>query len=86
MINLLDFEPWWRFGVALLIGAMLGMVLIMEGLHQPIPRGYIYFAMAFSIFVEIINLRVRASKIAAPVKLRQPYLQENLADKLIKGE
>jgi len=53
---------------------LIGMALIMEGFHQPIPRGYIYFAMAFSIFVEIINLRVRASKIVAPVKLRQPYL------------
>lgn len=52
----------------------------------PIPRGYIYFAMAFSVFVETINLRVRASKVAAYVKLRQPYLQENLSDKPIERE
>jgi len=63
---------------------LIGMALIMEGLHQPIPRGYIYFAMAFSIFVEMGNLRVRASKVAAPVILRQPYLQENLSDKPIE--
>jgi len=63
---------------------LIGMALIMEGLHQPIPRGYIYFAMAFSIFVEMVNLRVRASKVAAPVILRQPYLQENLSDKPIE--
>jgi len=60
---------------------LIGLTLIMEGLHQHIPKGYIYFAMAFSVFVELINLRLRASKIAKPVKLRQPYLSENLADK-----
>lgn len=52
---------------------LIGMALIMEGLHQPISKGYIYFAMIFSIFVEMINLRVRAQKLAIPVKLRQPY-------------
>ena len=65
---------------------LIGMALIMEGLHQPIPRGYIYFAMAFSIFVEMVNLRVRASKVASPVILRQPYLQENLSDDPIECE
>jgi predicted tellurium resistance membrane protein TerC len=65
---------------------LIGMALIMEGLHQPIPRGYTYFAMAFSIFVEMINLRIRASKVAAPIKLRQSYLQENLSDNLIECE
>jgi len=60
---------------------LIGLTLIMEGLHQHIPKGYIYFAMAFSVFVELINLRLRASKISKPVKLRQPYLPENLADK-----
>jgi len=63
---------------------LIGMALIMEGMHQPIPRGYIYFAMVFSIFVEMVNLRVRASKDAAPVKFGQPNLQENLSNKPIE--
>jgi predicted tellurium resistance membrane protein TerC len=58
---------------------LIGMALIMEGLHQPIPRGYIYFAMAFSIFVEMINLRVRARRITNPIKLRQPYTSKNIS-------
>ena len=39
---------------------LIGVSLIGEGLDQHIPKGYIYFAMAFSVFVEMINLRVRA--------------------------
>jgi len=58
---------------------LIGMALIMEGLHQPIPRGYIYFAMAFSIFVEMINLRVRARRIINPIKLRQPLTPKNIS-------
>ena len=61
---------------------LIGATLMMEGLHLQIPKGYIYFAMGFSIFVEMINLRVRAHRLAKPVKLRQPYLLENLPDKL----
>jgi predicted tellurium resistance membrane protein TerC len=50
---------------------LIGVSLIGEGLEQHIPKGYIYFAMAFSVFVEMINLRVRAK--AEPVHLHQPY-------------
>ena len=50
---------------------LIGVSLIGEGLDQHIPKGYIYFAMAFSIFVEMINLRVRAK--SKPVHLHQPY-------------
>ena len=53
---------------------LIGVSLIGEGLEQHIPKGYIYFAMAFSIFVEMINLRVRAK--ASPVHLHQPYKSE----------
>jgi predicted tellurium resistance membrane protein TerC len=38
---------------------LVGVALIAEGFHHEIPKGYIYFAMAFSVFVEMINLRVR---------------------------
>jgi predicted tellurium resistance membrane protein TerC len=50
---------------------LIGMSLIGEGLDLHIPKGYIYFAMGFSVFVEMINLRIRRG--AAPVKLRQPF-------------
>jgi predicted tellurium resistance membrane protein TerC len=50
---------------------LIGMSLVGEGLGQHIPKGYIYFAMAFSVFVEVINLRVR--KQGVPVDLHEPY-------------
>lgn len=54
---------------------LIGFTLIVEGLHQHIPKGYIYFAMGFSVFVEMLNLRIRAQA-AEPVKLHQPYAKE----------
>ena len=51
---------------------LIGVSLIAEGFEQHIPKGYIYFAMGFSIFVEMINLRIR-SKSQRPVHLHQPY-------------
>jgi len=50
---------------------LIGVSLIGEGLGLHIPKGYIYFAMAFSAFVEMINLRVR--RVTAPVHLHEPY-------------
>nr|AUN37739.1 integral membrane protein TerC [uncultured bacterium] len=40
---------------------LIGMALIAEGLDQHIPKGYIYFAMGFSVFVEMLNLRARGA-------------------------
>ena len=51
---------------------LIGVTLIAEGLHQHIPKGYIYFAMAFSVIVEILNLRLRKAK-TKPVDLHKPY-------------
>jgi predicted tellurium resistance membrane protein TerC len=48
---------------------LIGFSLIIEGLHQHIPKGYIYFAMAFSVFVEMLNLKMRKKK-TEPIKLR----------------
>ncbi|HMN25810.1 MAG TPA: hypothetical protein PKE38_14995, partial [Ignavibacteriaceae bacterium] len=48
---------------------LIGFSLIVEGLHQHIPKGYIYFAMAFSVFVEVLNLKTRKKK-TEPIKLR----------------
>ncbi len=53
---------------------LIGVSLVGEGLGHHIPKGYIYFAMAFSVFVEMINLRVRGS--STPVDLRDPYTPE----------
>ena len=49
---------------------LIGVALVGEGLDLHFPKGYIYFAMAFSTLVEILNLRMRKAK-PAPVKLRQ---------------
>jgi len=55
---------------------LIGVSLIGDGLGMHVPKGYIYFAMGFSVFVEMINLRVRQSS-APPVKLHTPYGKEN---------
>ncbi|HEU5303540.1 MAG TPA: TerC family protein, partial [Gemmatimonadales bacterium] len=52
---------------------LIGVSLIAEGLDQHIPKGYIYFAMAFSVGVEMLNLRMRRVT-ARAIKLRQPYV------------
>lgn len=55
---------------------LIGMSLVAEGFEQHIPKGYIYFAMGFSVLVEMLNLRVKKVT-QKPVELRQPsYLQE----------
>jgi predicted tellurium resistance membrane protein TerC len=51
---------------------LIGVTLIVDGFHQHIPRGYIYFSMGFSVFVEMLNLRLRRRRVP-PVELRQPY-------------
>ncbi len=51
---------------------MIGLALVAEGLHHKIPKGYIYFAMCFSLLVEMLNLRLRKVK-AAPVHLHSAY-------------
>jgi predicted tellurium resistance membrane protein TerC len=50
---------------------LIGMSLVGDGLGMHVPKGYIYFAMGFSVFVELVNLRVR--KGGPPVQLHQPY-------------
>ena len=54
---------------------MIGVALIADGLSFHIPKGYIYFSMAFSIFVEMINIKVRKNA-DKPVKLRQQLVGE----------
>lgn len=53
---------------------LIGVSLVGDGLDMHVPKGYIYFAMGFSIFVEMINLRVRSG--GKPVHLHQPYVEK----------
>lgn len=53
---------------------LIGVSLTAEGFHHHIPKGYIYFAMAFSVFVEMLNLKIHSK--AKPVELRGPQLEK----------
>jgi len=63
-----DQHPTVRM-LALSFLLLIGLSLVADGLGEHITKGYIYFAMGFSVFVEMINLRVRAK--TAPVHLHQ---------------
>lgn len=52
---------------------LIGVALVGESLGQKIPKGYIYFSMAFACGVEFLNLRLRSREHAKPVQLHQPY-------------
>jgi predicted tellurium resistance membrane protein TerC len=55
---------------------LIGVVLVAEGLGQHIEKGYIYFAMGFSVLVEFLNIRAsRKKKHEPPVQLRDPYVE-----------
>jgi predicted tellurium resistance membrane protein TerC len=53
---------------------LIGLSLLLEGFDHHIPKGYIYFAMGFSVFVEMINLRLR--KVTEPVHLHERYIPQ----------
>jgi predicted tellurium resistance membrane protein TerC len=55
---------------------LIGVVLVADGVGQHVAKGTIYFAMAFSLFVEILNIRIRGRR-AAPVHLHQSYVRES---------
>lgn len=59
---------------------LIGMALMAEGLDFYIPKGYIYFAMAFSVVVEMLNIRIRRR--AVPVKLRKNLVEETQTENL----
>jgi predicted tellurium resistance membrane protein TerC len=52
---------------------LIGVSLVAEGFHQHIPKGYIYFSMAFAVLVEFLNLRMKGSK---PVEFKHTYKAE----------
>ena len=63
--------------LALAFLLLIGTTLIAEGFGQKIPKGYIYASMAFSVFVEALNIRVRKKKHVEPLHLREPIIKGN---------
>jgi predicted tellurium resistance membrane protein TerC len=73
--NFVDRHPTVKM-LALSFLVLIGTNLVAEGIGQHIPKGYTYFAMAFSVLVEMLNIRVR-SRHSAPLKLRDtPHVGE----------
>jgi predicted tellurium resistance membrane protein TerC len=70
LANFVERHPTVKM-LALSFLLLIGFTLIVEGLHQHIPKGYIYFAMGFSVLVEMLNLRIRGK--GQPVSLHEPY-------------
>jgi predicted tellurium resistance membrane protein TerC len=62
--------------LALAFLLMVGLVLVLEGVAVHVPKGYVYFAMAFSISVEFLNMRLRKKVPGGTVELREPQLPE----------
>ena len=61
--------------LALAFLVVIGVVLIAAGLDHEVPKGYVYFAMAFAVAVELLNIRMR-KRTAAPVHLHSPYKRD----------
>jgi predicted tellurium resistance membrane protein TerC len=61
---------------------LIGTSLVAEGFHQHIPKGYIYFAMGFSVLIEALNFRVRAKTERNPVQLHNPHINQGVARRL----
>ncbi|MEX2546937.1 MAG: TerC family protein [Chloroflexota bacterium] len=75
--DLVDRHPSLKI-LALSFLLLIGTALIAEGFHVEIPKAYIYFAMGFSVFVEVLNIRARTR--GKPVHLRDAYTKEREAD------
>jgi predicted tellurium resistance membrane protein TerC len=69
--------------LALAFLILIGVMLVVEAFDQHIPRGYVYFAMAFSLGVEMLNLRLRR-KVEAPVHLHHKYENDPQAKRTVK--
>ena len=54
---------------------LIGVLLVAEGFGHSVPKGYVYFAMAFAVVVETLNIRMRRAR-AKPVRLREPYVRD----------
>lgn len=65
--------------LALAFLILIGFTLVAEGLDVYIPKGYIYFAMAFSVGVEMLNMKARKKKVAVPIQLSKKISDDNIA-------
>lgn len=74
--NFVERHPTFKM-LALSFLLLIGFTLIAEGWDRHIPKGYIYFAMGFSVFVEMLNLKLRKPNVE-PVKLHEPYVKESI--------
>jgi predicted tellurium resistance membrane protein TerC len=72
--NFIEHHPTMKV-LALSFLLLIGVVLMADGFGQHISKGYIYTAMAFSLFVEILNLRLRKTT-KPPVELHQSYVEK----------
>jgi len=67
--------------LALAFLVVVGVVLIAQGFDHDVPKGYVYFAMAFSVVVEMLNLRMRKRGAMKPVHLHEPYVESRRRDR-----
>lgn len=69
---------------------LIGFMLFLESLHYVIPKGYIYFAVAFSLLIELTNIRVKRKRgdtsKSKPVKLKKGYSDEELNEAVVEKE
>jgi predicted tellurium resistance membrane protein TerC len=82
--RVIDQHPTLKM-LALAFLLLIGFTLVLDGLGQHIDKGYIYAAMGFSVFVEILNIR-RQSRVAKPIELHDPYHETTAADGEPEGE
>ncbi len=75
--NFVEHHPTIKM-LALSFLLMIGFTLVAEAFHVEIPKGYIYFAMGFSVLVEMLNLRAARKAATQPVNLRDPYKASEL--------
>lgn len=73
--NFVERHPTFKM-LALSFLLLIGFTLIVEGWGAHIPKGYVYVAMAFSAFVEVLNMKLRKPGVA-PVKLHEPYVRQS---------
>jgi predicted tellurium resistance membrane protein TerC len=59
--------------LALAFLLLIGVILIADGFGQPVPKGYVYFAMVFAVFVELLNIGAKRAA-GKPVVLHEPYV------------
>ena len=77
IVRFIEKHPTMKL-LALSFLVLIGVMLVVEAFDVHVPKGYIYFAMAFSLIVEIINIRFR--KVSKPVHLQQSYVDTKASE------